>query len=94
MVKLRLFYRLLFYTALHFWLFVLLSSFVALLVNLSSILQIRHTSSLTHNVSGTGKATVQSILGWILQKDSLRVSTCFGTLVTSLGMCFVFILPL
>lgn len=55
------------------------------LVNVASILQIQRTSSLTHNVSGTAKAAVQSVLGWAFAHKPTSLTTILGTAVTTFG---------
>jgi len=43
------------------------------LINISTFLQIKHTSPLTHNVSGTAKACVQTILGIMIWRNEVFV---------------------
>jgi GDP-fucose transporter C1 len=48
--------------AAHFWAMLLLSAMFAYLIAFASVLQIKMTSPLTHNISGTFKACIQTLL--------------------------------
>ncbi len=55
------------------------------LVNFATFLQIETTSALTHNVSGTAKASLQSVIGWVLHRNPVTQITLIGTIVNVLG---------
>jgi hypothetical protein len=44
------------------------------LMNIASFFQIKYTSALTHNVSGTAKSCVQSILAWFIYQYVQRLA--------------------
>lgn len=68
-----------------FWILLAFAGLSGILINVATMLQIRYTSALTHNVSGTFKATVQSSIGWWTGKKFPVLSTCFGTIIVILG---------
>lgn len=52
-----------------FWLAMLIAGIFGFLIGIVTVLQIKHTSPLTHNISGTAKAAVQSILAFYIWKN-------------------------
>jgi len=52
-----------------FWFCMVLASIMGFSVALVTVLQIKFTSPLTHNISGTAKAAVQSILAYYIWKN-------------------------
>lgn len=69
----------------NFWLLLTFAGISGVLINVASFLQIRYTSALTHNVSGTAKATVQSAIGWMTGAKAVEAETVAGTLIVILG---------
>ena len=55
------------------------------LLNISTFLQIKHTSPLTHNVSGTAKACVQTVIGLMIYGNPMSFNTGVGTLMSTVG---------
>jgi GDP-fucose transporter C1 len=53
------------------------------LMNIASFFQIKYTSALTHNVSGTAKSCVQSILAWFIYQYVWICLLCFGVFLPS-----------
>ncbi len=66
------------------WFELTLAGVAGLLINVATFLQIQHTSALTHNISGTAKAAVQSLLGLIIYANPIGVWGIVG-LVLVLG---------
>lgn len=64
-----------------FWMCMLLASVLGFSVALVTVLQIKYTSPLTHNISGTAKAAVQSLLAFYI----------WGNPVTSAGIVGLFL---
>jgi solute carrier family 35 (GDP-fucose transporter), member C1 len=46
----------------HFWAIALVAGVCGVAIGLASMLQIKHTSPLTHNISGTAKACAQTVI--------------------------------
>lgn len=63
----------------------LLATAVGHLINFATVLQIQTTTPLTHNVSGTAKATVQSVLGRYAKAEAVSGQTWVGTFITVFG---------
>jgi GDP-fucose transporter C1 len=75
-----------------FWILLLIAGISGVLINVATLLQIRYTSALTHNVSGTAKATVQSVFGWFTDNKVVNNSTVIGTLIVIFGCaCYSFV---
>ena len=55
------------------------------LTNIASFFQIKYTSPLTHNVSGTSKACVQSILAWFIYRNPLSTKAVVGLAMSIVG---------
>lgn len=69
-------------TSFHFWLLMSLSGFFGFAIGFVTGLQIQVTTPLTHNISGTAKAAVQTVLAVVWQSQS-------KTLLWWLSNCFV-----
>ena len=54
-------------------------------MNIASFFQIKYTSALTHNVSGTAKACVQSIIAWFVYRNPLSAKAIIGLVASILG---------
>ncbi|KAF0974391.1 hypothetical protein FDP41_006423 [Naegleria fowleri] len=68
------------------FIFVLIvSSILGYLINVATFLQINVTSSLTHTISGTCKACVQSLLGAVVFGDKLDAVSVLGTFISIFG---------
>lgn len=55
------------------------------LIGIVTVMQIQHTSPLTHNISGTAKACVQTILAYIIWKNDSTVKGNIGVFLVILG---------
>ena len=56
-----------------YWNLMTLTGLLGFLLNLGIFLQIKHTSPLTHNMSGTAKACVQTILSVIIFQNEITL---------------------
>jgi len=63
----------------------IISSILGYLINVATFLQINVTSSLTHTISGTCKACVQSLLGAVVFGDQLDSTSVLGTFISIFG---------
>lgn len=55
------------------------------LIGIVTVMQIQHTSPLTHNISGTAKACVQTILAYLIWKNDSTVKGNIGVFLVILG---------
>ena len=62
-------YKFSFWTSPTFWCILLLSGVFGIAIGYMSSLQIKFTSPLTHNVSGTAKACAQTVLGCLVYSE-------------------------
>lgn len=69
----------------EFWFALLVVSFAGYLINVVTFFQIEATSPLAHNMIGTAKATVQSVLGWYIYKNPISFRTAIGSAITIFG---------
>jgi len=72
-----------------FWVMTLIVGVFGFLINISTFLQVKYTSPLTHNVSGTAKACVQTLIGLWIWQNPVTSMGMFGTFLSIIG-CFVF----
>lgn len=56
----------------------LVSGLLGFMMGIVSVMQIRATSPLTHNISGTAKAGVQSIMAFYIWGNPITVKACLG----------------
>ena len=69
----------------QFWLLLLLSGVTGFGIGILTILQIKVTSPLTHNISGTAKAGVQTILALFIWQNPTTAMNLFGTFLVLIG---------
>ncbi len=60
----------------------LVGAFFGFAIGIATIEQIRVTSPLTHNISGTVKATLQTVLALMIWRNPTSFKNMFGTLLT------------
>ncbi|KAL9653469.1 hypothetical protein ABK040_002103 [Willaertia magna] len=72
-------------TDIRFIFILIVSSVLGYLINVATFLQIHVTSSLTHTISGTCKACVQSLLGAFVFGDKLDAISVLGTFISIFG---------
>mmetsp|Transcript_42270 Transcript_42270/g.42844 ORF Transcript_42270/g.42844 Transcript_42270/m.42844 type:complete len:123 (-) Transcript_42270:489-857(-) len=76
----------------EFWIMMTVAGFFGFSIGIVTVLQIKATSPLSHNISGTAKAAVQSMLAfYIWQNDAtlLGIAGIFTVLGGSLFYTFV-----
>jgi len=69
----------------RFWNLNLITGMFGFLINIATFLQIKYTSALTHNVSGTAKACVQSVLGVVIWHNVVSPQAAWGTFLSIFG---------
>jgi GDP-fucose transporter C1 len=69
----------------QFWLFQIAGGFFGFLIGIVTTMQIKVTGPLTHNISGTAKAGVQTILALFIWKNPTTVMNLAGTALVLLG---------
>jgi len=68
-----------------FWFCMLVASVLGFAVALVTVLQIKFTSPLTHNISGTAKAAVQSLLAFYIWGNPMTFTGVFGLVCVLVG---------
>lgn len=71
----------------NMWLIVVCSGAFGFLINIASFAQIRATSALTHNVSGTAKAGVQTALAYCMAGNVWTSRGLIGLCLVLIGSC-------
>lgn len=77
------------FQSISFWFVLLGGGIVGFLINFASFFQIKHTSALTHNVSGTCKAGVQTLIAILFLGETVDVQGALGIALT-LGGSFAY----
>eukprot|EP00475_Leptophrys_vorax_P037573 TRINITY_DN6491_c0_g1_i1.p1 TRINITY_DN6491_c0_g1~~TRINITY_DN6491_c0_g1_i1.p1 ORF type:complete len:368 (-),score=98.78 TRINITY_DN6491_c0_g1_i1:38-1141(-) len=65
----------------YFWNVVFFTGVFGFLINIASFLQIEYTSALTHNVSGTAKSGLQTILAYMIWGTEVTVNGILGNVL-------------
>jgi len=68
-----------------FWLTMLVAGVLGFLIGIVSTMQIKVTSPLTHNISGTAKACVQTVLALFYYQNETTVSFMLGVVLVIFG---------
>eukprot|EP00003_Mantamonas_plastica_P028593 TRINITY_DN6569_c0_g1_i3.p1 TRINITY_DN6569_c0_g1~~TRINITY_DN6569_c0_g1_i3.p1 ORF type:complete len:302 (-),score=91.32 TRINITY_DN6569_c0_g1_i3:26-931(-) len=68
-----------------FWQVMMLTGVFGFLINIAIFLQIKHTSPLTHNISGTAKACVQTVLSILIYGNPVPFMNAMGIFLTIAG---------
>jgi len=63
------------------WIMMLSTGITGYLINIATYLQIKFTSPLTHNISGTAKAAVQTILGIMIYRNPISLMNATGIIL-------------
>jgi GDP-fucose transporter C1 len=71
----------------RFWGVMLVGGVFGFLIGIVTILQIKFTSPLTHNISGTAKACVQTVLALYIWGNPTNAANLAGTALVLLGSC-------
>eukprot|EP01098_Paradermamoeba_levis_P008783 TRINITY_DN3628_c0_g1_i2.p1 TRINITY_DN3628_c0_g1~~TRINITY_DN3628_c0_g1_i2.p1 ORF type:complete len:142 (-),score=31.27 TRINITY_DN3628_c0_g1_i2:6-431(-) len=67
------------------WIYMTVTGLFGYLINLSTFMQINYTSPLTHSISGTAKACVQTLLAIQIFKNPVTPMNAFGIFLTIAG---------
>src|SRR4051794_12377431 len=70
---------------LHYWLIMVIAGVLGFMIGIVTVMQIQHTSPLTHNISGTAKACVQTILAYLIWKNDSTVKGNIGVALVIIG---------
>ena len=71
--------------SLRYWLLMTLGGVFGFLIGIVTILQIKVTSPLTHNISGTAKACVQTVLALIIWRNPTNFTNMLGVAMVLAG---------
>lgn len=71
--------------SLKYWLIMTIGGVAGFAIGIASILQIQATSPLTHNVSGTAKSALQTVMALYIWKNPTTMSAFAGVLLTLSG---------
>lgn len=69
----------------HYWTLMTLGGMFGFAIGIVTIMQIKVTSALTHNISGTAKACVQTVLALMLWRNQTNATNMAGVLMVLLG---------
>ncbi|KAI3659323.1 hypothetical protein MP638_003197 [Amoeboaphelidium occidentale] len=68
-----------------FWTIMTVTGITGFLINIAVFLQIKFTTPLTNTISGTAKASVQTILAWFIWQNIITATNAFGIFLSLLG---------
>ena len=71
--------------SLSYWVVMNLAGILGFLIGIVTIAQISLTSPLTHNISGTAKACVQTIIAVLFLNEKMSLRSAFGTFCVLFG---------
>ncbi|ETO10163.1 GDP-L-fucose transporter [Reticulomyxa filosa] len=71
-----------------FWTLTVVAGIVGYLINFASYLQIKFTSPLSHNVSGTAKAAAQTVIALLIFRNPVTLQGIVGVIVVILDSLF------
>jgi len=69
----------------QFWYTMTVTGVMGFLINIATYLQIKYTSPLTHSISGTAKACVQTVLGVLIWRNPISLLNAAGICLTVVG---------
>ena len=73
------------FSSIIFWSVMTMAGIFGFLIGIVTIAQISLTSPLTHNISGTAKACVQTIIAVLFLGDKMSLRSVFGTICVLFG---------
>ena len=73
------------FASLSFWFTMNAAGFFGFLIGIVTIAQISLTSPLSHNISGTAKACVQTLIAVLLLGDEMSAQSVLGTVCVLFG---------
>lgn len=76
------------FTSAYFWFTMTIAGVLGFLINIVTVMQIQFTSPLTHNIAGTAKACVQTILALYIWKNQQTGLANLGLVMTLFGSMF------
>jgi len=68
-----------------FWNIMTITAVAGFLINIAIFLQIKVTTPLTNTISGTAKACVQTLLGWMIFRNEISTMNAIGILMSLFG---------
>ena len=71
----------------YFWVMMIIAGVLGFLIGIVTVMQIQWTSPLTHNISGTAKACVQTILAYFIWGNASTLKGNIGVFLVILGSC-------
>jgi len=71
--------------SLFFWLVMTITGFMGFAIGLVTVMQVKATSPLTHNISGTAKAAAQSLLAFYIWGNEYTVNGLLGIFLVLFG---------
>jgi len=73
-----------FYSA-YYWFVMLVAGFLGFMIGIVTVMQISITSPLTHNIAGTAKACVQTVLALLIYQNDTTANAMLGVVLVLLG---------
>lgn len=73
--------------SIQYWILMSIAGFLGFAIGIVTVMQINYTSPLTHNISGTAKACVQSILALMIWQNPTTLKGNIGLFLTIFGSC-------
>lgn len=73
------------FLSIYFWLAMIVSGIMGYAIGLVTVMQVKYTSPLTHNISGTAKAAVQSLLAFYIWGNEATFNGILGILFVIIG---------
>lgn len=70
-----------------YWSLMFTAGFLGFAIGIVTVMQINYTSPLTHNISGTAKACVQTILALLIWQNATTLNGNIGLAMTIIGSC-------
>lgn len=70
-----------------YWGVMTIAGFLGFAIGIVTVMQINYTSPLTHNISGTAKACVQTILAYMIWQNPWTYKALFGVFLVIFGSC-------
>ena len=74
--------------SLFFWVAMVLSGIMGFSIGLVTVMQVKATSPLTHNISGTAKASVQSLMAFYIWGNEATFGGILGIFMVIFGSGF------
>lgn len=68
-----------------FWFLMFIAGILGFLIGIVTVMQITYTSPLTHNISGTAKACVQTVFAFLIWKNPYTTNALLGVVLTIFG---------